>query len=183
MAVISRKRALGISDFVAELSAGMAEPFIFSVEFLKKMGEFRAKAPNFRRKVGGFFRVDRMPCDERERWAPLRGGFRSADEEEFAIFGEGPHFILDDELEFVDVVANVAQERLDLVVIGHGDGANVGEAVHFLALLDHRFDGIDDEVGVVVDLFDERDVVGTELLGFLGREGEMILLTLSTSTL
>lgn len=29
MAVISRKRALGISDFVAELSAGMAEPFIF----------------------------------------------------------------------------------------------------------------------------------------------------------
>lgn len=67
MAVISRKRALGISDFVAELSAGMAEPFIFSVEFLKKTGEFRAKAPNFRRKVGGFFRVDRMLRDERER--------------------------------------------------------------------------------------------------------------------
>ena len=63
------------------------------------------------------------------------------------------------------------QEGLDLVVIGHGDGANVGEAVHFLALLDHGFDGIDDEVGVVVDLFDERDVVGAELLGFLGREG------------
>lgn len=40
MAVISRKRALGISDFFAELSAGMAEPFIFSVEFLKKTGEF-----------------------------------------------------------------------------------------------------------------------------------------------
>ena len=93
--------------------------------------------------------------------------FRSADEEEFAIFGERPHFVLDDEFEFVDVVANVAQEGLNLVVIGHGEGANVGEAVHFLALLDHGFDGIDDEIGVVVDLFDERDVVGAELLGFL----------------
>ena len=55
MAVISRKRALGISDFVAELSAGMAEPFIFSMEFLKKTGEFRAKAPQLSAKKLGAF--------------------------------------------------------------------------------------------------------------------------------
>lgn len=55
MAVISRKRALGISDFVAELSAGMAEPFIFSVEFLKKkQGSFEQKPPTFGEKLGAF---------------------------------------------------------------------------------------------------------------------------------
>ena len=75
MAVISRKRALDISDFVAELSAGMAEPFIFSVEFLKKTGEFRAKAPNFRRKVGGFLSGDALPCDERGAAGAVAGRF------------------------------------------------------------------------------------------------------------
>ena len=74
MAVISRKRALGISDFVAELSAGMAEPFIFSVEFLRKTVEFRAKAPNFQGKVGGFLSGD-APCDERGAAGAVAGRF------------------------------------------------------------------------------------------------------------
>ena len=100
-----------------------------------------------------------------------RRAFRSADEEELAIFGERPHFVLDDEFEFVDVVADGVQERLDLVVVGHGEGADVGETIHLFALFHHLLNGIDDEIGVEIDFFDERDVVGAELCGFLGRKG------------
>lgn len=65
-------------------------------------------------------------------------GEGSADEEELAIFGERPHFVLDDEFEFVDVVADGVQEGLDLVVVGHGEGADVGETIHLFALLDRK---------------------------------------------
>ena len=98
-------------------------------------------------------------------------GEGSADEEELAIFGERPHFVLDDEFEFVDVVADGVQERLDLVVVGHREGADVGETIHLFALFHHLLNGIDDEIGVEIDLFDECDVVGAELCGFLGRKG------------
>ena len=44
----------------------------------------------------------------------------SADEEHLAVLGQRPEFVVDDEFQFVHVVANLLQERRHGVVIGDG---------------------------------------------------------------
>ena len=73
--------------------------------------------------------------------------FRLSDKQEFAVLREGPHFVLHDELELVDVVAYGVEVGRDFVVVGDGQFADVLNLVDHLALLYHLLHVLGDEAG------------------------------------
>lgn len=92
-------------------------------------------------------------------------------EKEFAILGQCPHLVLYDEFEFVDVISNGVKVGCDFVVISYGKLAHILYFVDNLALLNHGFNVFSYEADVLVDFFDEVDVVGCEFF-HLGGVGE-----------
>ena len=77
----------------------------------------------------------------------LGGGL--ADEEHLAILGQGPKLVVDDELEFVHVVADAFDEGRHIVVIGNCLLRFIGDAVGHTSRVDELVDVLCDEGRVV----------------------------------
>ena len=82
-----------------------------------------------------------------------------ADEEEFAVFGEGPDFVVYHQLEFVDVVADLIHEGTDVVVVCDRLFTLRLDTVRLLAGVDHVLDTALDRLDMVADSFDIDQVL------------------------
>ena len=71
--------------------------------------------------------------------------------------------------------ANGGEEGSHAVVVSNGQFANVFHLIDGFSSFDHIFHCIDDEVGVLVDFLNERDVVGRKAGGLLRRESSLDL--------
>ena len=98
------------------------------------------------------------------------GGLGLSDEQQFAVLGQRPEAVIDDEFKLVNLIANLVEHWSDGVVIGDGFLVLVSNLIGDLASLDEflyqRLDG----GRALCDLIDELEVAGTELFGFLGLE-------------
>ncbi len=93
------------------------------------------------------------------------GAFFLPYEQEFAVFGQGPVGIVDDEFEFVDLASDGVEERGDGVVIGDGLRVFVVQLVGHLACRDELFELFLDAAGALCDFLDEQEVSGVEFVG------------------
>ena len=96
--------------------------------------------------------------------------FRLADEEHFAVFGQRPQLIINDELQFVHVVTDALEQACHCIVIGDGLVALAGELVGHLACVHQFLHILGDEAAVLAYLLNEYHVVGTHFLGDGRRE-------------
>ena len=71
------------------------------------------------------------------------------DEEHFAVLGEGPEFVIDDEFQVIDMITDLFDEGRYGVVIGDGPLAAVLDAICHPACFDKAFHILDDE-GVIL---------------------------------
>ena len=66
-------------------------------------------------------------------------------EQQFAILGQGPHFVVDHELEFVNVVTYLVEQGDYSVVIGNGTFSHAINLVSCFAIFDHFIHFVLDE--------------------------------------
>lgn len=98
------------------------------------------------------------------------GGGRSADKQQLAVFGQGPHLVVDHQLQLVDMIADAVEQSCDRVVIGKGTLAHVVDAVGHFAVFYHLRHLVADGLHVMVDGLDSGQLVCCHLLKLLATE-------------
>ena len=93
-----------------------------------------------------------------------------SDEQHLAILGQGPEFVIHDEFQLVDVVANLLDERGYGIVVGNSFFADTLYLVGDTAGVYEGFYVLGDEAAVFADTFNEGQIVGADFHGCLLRE-------------
>ena len=91
-------------------------------------------------------------------------------EEQLSVLRQDPDLIVHDELQLVDVAADLLDHRCHVVVVGDGSIPLALDLVGLLPLVRHLLHLLVDACGVLSDLLDERHVVRIQLAGFVGWE-------------
>ena len=89
------------------------------------------------------------------------------DEQQFAILGQWPETVVDDELQFVNLIANLVEHWSNGVVVGNGFLVLVANLVGYLTGLDKLLDQRLYGGSSLGNLLDELDVTGIQTGGFL----------------
>ena len=86
-------------------------------------------------------------------------------EQQFAVLRQGPHLVVDDQFQLVDMITDLVQQRSHRIVISDRLGTFAAEPVGHLPsihqVVDLRLDGRD----VVVDLLDQLDIALRQRIG------------------
>lgn len=90
-----------------------------------------------------------------------------SDKQQFPVLGQWPHFIVDHEFKFVDVIAYGIEVGHDSVVVGYGFGALVFDLVGYFACLNHLAGLVLDKLHVLGHFLNVGHVLCSDFLTLL----------------